>query len=478
MGQTEPLQLFPNSTGDLTQLTDARAQLTDARVNQAIVYSQLHLPEAQIWQGAPSQSFTSAEDFHSACFWFPTGLPNLSTTAVLSSRLSQKLESFSTWFDALRTLAVNAINQPSLFLSASDTTADRYLERTCELFELPFLRLKIAPRVPSQRWFETAGSEPNTGYCFLPTAQDKIDVNMMMGALAKRVVVLSVNKRGKTAQVLRQRLLNTSTSATHSTTTQLLVDHSLTRPKEITTWLDQGVSGWWLYRNKKQATSPTPPRGQGTPQNHLGTSPRRIANLNDFRWADYLIHCTRRRVGAWPQQSDSQYLDDLILQTARGRHDPLAALCRILATRTIYANNQLTRGSRPVASFADIPLNELQQHRTFRPHLSRWDFEPFGFAIRRDLFNQLGGEPVIYGDETTWTNLSPERQPYFQLAESVTKSGVTSMHWTQEKEWRFLGDFNLDWVPENAGVVFVSSQKKPQWLLELSNWPIVRLNFQ
>ena len=50
---------------------------------------------------------------------------------------------------------------------------------------------------------------------------------------------------------------------------------------------------------------------------------------------------------------------------------------------------------------------------------------------------------MIYGDESTWENLAPEDRPFFQIAQSTTRTGNV-LDWTREKEWRVLDDVELN----------------------------------
>jgi hypothetical protein len=244
----------------------------------------------------------------------------------------------------------------------------------------------------------------------------------------------------------------------------LLINRSLTSKSVETSLLKSGATAWWLYDSAATTSSST--RGKLIPQNCA------ILSADEIVTDNYLIHYTRRRVGPWPDQTKPEFLDDLIFQTGRRNHSEIASLCRILASRRILATNHLTRDPRPVVCFSEIPLSQLAQRRVFRPHLSRWDFEPFGIAFDRALLESLGARSVIYGTERDWDALPEEDRPFFQVEHSKSQK----IDWRSEHEWRKLGDVDLDQIPHDQAVVFVKSESDAQWVDAISRWPIVVLS--
>ncbi len=61
----------------------------------------------------------------------------------------------------------------------------------------------------------------------------------------------------------------------------------------------------------------------------------------------YLVHWTRRQAGPWPDQSEQDYLRQLLFDFPAADRSARAALQRILTTQRIVATNRLTRS--PVA---------------------------------------------------------------------------------------------------------------------------------
>ena len=178
------------------------------------------------------------------------------------------------------------------------------------------------------------------------------------------------------------------------------------------------------------------------------------------------------RHGPWPGQAEFDYLDDLILDRDGADHSSLAALCRIVNQQRLIASSLNIRGGHQVVSFTAVPLDELHELRTFRSHLARWDFEPFGICIKRDWLEELGARSVQYGDDQLWETLLPDDQPFFQVGQTSSKSGQQPINWTAEREWRHVGDIDLRHVPNDAALLFTPSKSDARQLADISRWPI------
>ena len=168
-------------------------------------------------------------------------------------------------------------------------------------------------------------------------------------------------------------------------------------------------------------------------------------------WAEqgegWLIHCTRSADGGWPGQSRHQHLDDLLLGDP-GDEDPrFESLRRIVRGRRLVASAVTTSRSHPVVCFSAVPLRDLLARRCYRPHLHRWDYEPFGVAIRTRVAAAMGVCPVIYGVPAERSRLPPHDRYRFQAV------GDT-YDWTSEREWRACGSVDLNAVDPDDIRVF------------------------
>ena len=197
---------------------------------------------------------------------------------------------------------------------------------------------------------------------------------------------------------------------------------------------------------------------------------------------EFMTHCTRRRIGPWPDQSENAYLDDLILERDGVDHSPFSALQRIVCGRQLIGSGLSIRGGTAVVSFTSVPLAELQSLRVFRSHRGRWDFEPYGISVRRTALELLRNpdgskqpfRQVAYATPEEWETLDAKHRPFFQISESVTRSGNV-MDWTTEQEWRTIGNIDLTQIEPNDAILFVPTAEEAQRLQRVSPWRVLVL---
>ena len=414
---------------------------------------------------------------------------------VASSRLSQKLDQETDWFDAVRTIGVQSVGGHALLMTATGTTADPFVCRIGKLFSVPVVRFEPMPTKLARPWIarqlnSTAdsnalrlGTPLSAFYCWLNAPLDnespkkvgvakprRGDADRLLASLATMSLLLLVRNGGNVLATSKQRLQIQTGSAT-----RILINPNLTKPKVTDQLLAAGAAGWWLAgtpaKNHETAPASRLPTLDSSEPTESTTDYETIA-FEEVKNQPFLIHWTRRRVGAWPDQTQDEYLDDLIFRSARRRHNEFAALCRILASRKILASNKLTRARREVTCLSDLTLKEMISKRVFRSHLSRWDFEPYGIAFKRNFFlRQFGARPVIYGGEAEWQSLDDDQKPYFQMR----KSKGDKIDWQEEKEWRVIGDVDLNQVGSEDAVVFVGRASEVAAVADLSIWPVVVL---
>ena len=228
--------------------------------------------------------------------------------------------------------------------------------------------------------------------------------------------------------------------------------------------LDQGAIGWLLFgaatQNDKRASN-VGPRWQS-----------KIIQLAEVNESEFLHHFTRPRAGSWPDQSESNYFDELLFGDSTGNHDILATLMRIVVMKRILASSKTTRSKHKVCSFTQVPLSDFDSLRRFRPHLSRWDFLPFGISIRKKILEDLGARPVIYGDEDKWQSLAVADQPFFHPNLTVSKTGNENV-WSVEREWRLLSDVDFSQLDTRDCFVFVADEQSAQAIATATHFPVV-----
>ncbi|MEM7457192.1 MAG: hypothetical protein AAF456_22815 [Planctomycetota bacterium] len=402
---------------------------------------------------------------------------------VAASRLGRNLESKTGFFDALRTLVCGLDPTHHYFVTAAGVTADRFVRRAASLYGISVCNFKIDDgNVPGT--FPTSEQE---SVCLISQSSGlnrKPDLDDFLIRAAKRVYATNVRRNGRTCRALAGRLA-------HRRDTRILIDKSLTAQNLQAEFLAAGATAWWLYRADCDRLGTdhlgtdhlgTDRLGTGHPgldqldldddrnlQTVSSSSP--LLSLDEIAPLRLLAHWTRRCAGRWPDQTQNAYLDDLLFGAHRANHSALSSLCRILASDRLLGSNDLTRSRQPVVSFTSVPLSEFAEHRRFRNHLARWDFEPFGIAFDRNWLQSLGAREVIYGRDDQFESLPDSDRPFFQLA-----TGRNKEDWTAEKEWRLIGNLDLKLPGPTDAVVFVPDLESARTVSTLSRWPVVVLS--
>ena len=388
-------------------------------------------------------------------------LRNATSTAVLSSRLPKILDSHRQWFDAIRTVGVKISRTHDVLLTGESMAAHPCCLRLAELFSIDCVTVvqlslpMLKKRLTQQQW----QSPLEKGSIFFVTQSDS-KTDRVVAEVADRIFALSIGNKGNVQDALQRRL----TEAEEPGRTFILHDDRLTSKSVREPLIAQGAVDWILLADN-EPTKP-PPRLQETAR--INVSRRCV--LSDLDQSEYLIHWTRARPGAWPDQSTDDHWDDLIFGAGGYNHSDVFALCRILASRRIIASANLTRDSTPVVCFSNVPLGELRDKTVFRKHLQRWDFLPYGIAIKRSVLQkQFDCRPVVYGDDETWKSLADSDRPLFQLK----KTSDQKIDWQQEAEWRVVGDVDLRKVNLNDAIVFAGDQEDLGKLSQLSIFDLI-----
>lgn len=393
--------------------------------------------------GLPNSHFAATSP--SDIFWCPNGLPQGKSLFVASSRLGRDLSKHSQWFDAFRTLACRIRLRRQFVVTAEKTTADRFVRRASDHFGFSILDLTDAPRKANHDWFlQTSKSKPNNHFpCFrIPFSGSKeiLPRDKLLAQIAIEIRVLLIRAGGSIERILLDHYRSPST------TRVFLHNTSHSSSSVYARLIELGAHPWLVYGGDRNQ-----PTGKPVQESHTKSSASRIPIVKQLPPGKFLIHCTRPRMGPWPDQTNEDYIDDLIFQRSGADHSARSTLTRILATGQIVASKKLTRSQQRVVCFTEIPLEEITQHQKFQSHLGRWDFLPIGVAIRESAMRRIGAKPVIYGDESIWMNLDEDQKPFFQIARSTTRTGKL-ISWEDEREWRVVG--NLDLAQFSEGEIF------------------------
>ncbi len=419
--------------------------------------------------------------------WWPCGIPPGRRVGLISSRLGQELDRRKNWFAVLRTACMKLQPQYETLLTASSTTTDRFVQRSGELFGLRVLRIDIAddPRKTLEQWMtktviagNTSGSSRDVVKLSPPVPSDREGTEVeslarfpardrAIVALSDRLIALDVRARGHLDHLLRARLDDPRYSPT---SVHLALGPGLVRRELADQLMDLGAIGWYVFNTPGEPDNVSPyPSRESDEARHSSAPIRSLEELCDWR---YLTHCTRRRRGPWPDESENDFLDNLILDRDGADHSALAALWRIVRTSRLVATSDMVRGDTAVVSFTAVPLSEIHRLHTFRSHLGRWDFEPYGICVDRDWLEERGARTVSYDDESGWESLAAEDRPFFQKKEAKSTTGHVT-DWSVEREWRHIGDVSLEEIPQDAAVLFVPSETDARQLASISRWPVV-----
>lgn len=185
--------------------------------------------------------------------------------------------------------------------------------------------------------------------------------------------------------------------------------------------------------------------------------------------SSYLIHYTRRCPGPWPGQTLGEYCQTLIDGNEDAAHTAFDTLNRIMTERRVRASSRLIRGAFPVVSFTERLPEELKSVIAWRKGLTRWTFEPYGIAVKKEVLAALGARPVLYGNELCFRSLSKEEKYLFQF----TKLGNTD--WKLEKEWRLPNDLDLTVVSQSDLILALPTREEAIFVANRYNvsvtWP-------
>jgi hypothetical protein len=431
-------------------------------------------------------SIRATDEFRQHLFWWPDGVPTEALIGVASSRLSRSLEDWTEWFRGLRSLAAHCDGARQRLLVVASSSTAMFVERSAELFGKSTLLVETTESGTLQAWWERIQRlRGSSSQCPQAVRQSKCETDVpgqirlfvspcildsaghasslrdrLLIALASQLTALYVSDRGNTKPLISQRV---ASPVFAPRATRLLLSHH-TNPATTQELLNLGCVGWHITAASRDSDRPRKGRTKNVRQP--------IDESKIFGGRTWLTHCTRRRVGPWPQQPTTHYLDELIFEEPSADRSARAAIEQIVTTQRLLASQRGVRGDVPVVCFTAVPLHELQGLNVFRPHRGRWDFQPYGVCIDKDWLVGQGARPVNYATDAEWDQLSADDRPFFQIEKSITRSG-NEIDWTVEEEWRVTGDVDLAKVPQNQIVVFVFSEEEATRLRRMTQWSVV-----
>ncbi|MDA1050601.1 MAG: hypothetical protein O3C40_08985 [Planctomycetota bacterium] len=416
--------------------------------------------------------------------WWPQGRPSGSRIGIASSRLGRRLDTQADWFTVFRAACSKIDRDHDVLLTAAATTPDPYVRRAAELFGVRVVSLKCPRESESiHAWFKRVRQLkamhleaihraylspelwPSRVVSAHPMPLAKLPVrDQAVVAICERLLVFHLRRGGHVEKLVRARLndLVWPTASVFLALGEDLVDRKLADDL-----LDRGAVGWVVLDTLRHEAASH--RGSPTIQNAPIVE---LPSSGDWQW---LTHSTRAQSDGWPDQCRSDYLDELLLNRAPSDHSAFAAIRRIVTMQRLVATSRIIRGNTEVVCLTAVPLADLPQLRSFRSHLARWDFEPYGICIRRDWLERRRCLPVRYGDDSLWESMAPQDRPLFQVQTSRSHRSGREIDWSIEREWRHVGDVDLGELPSDAGLIFVPTRAEAEQLATISRWPVTVL---
>lgn len=470
-----------------------------------------NLDVSQVRSPLFSRSLPGCDALHSRrwlgdrLFCFLNGAPQKRRIAPVSSRLKQRLDLEAWWFDLLRTLILRCDAAEDSIVVVESTAPFSAASRAARLFGRTLLRFEL-PSTSHCRcendictWLShcldligTAEDQPpdvtiervlvSPELCADLTGIEHCDSEFsalplgdrILFAAADRIQILSCRARGTVSELLHLHLLDPDRIPTPVLMAcdekGLLPNTAKDLPIGWVPWIlqppilpedsnNQSAS----VQNSCRFDQPNHDQQKVTAYGGLPLCHNPLQKPDDW-----LLHWTRATAGPWPGETSEDFLDALILRTEAADHSAVTTLLRILSEGVLRASAEGIRGSYPVVSFTGVPLHEFRQRRVFRKHRHRFDFEPWGIAVRKSCLISLGIRPVLYGDDEDWNLLDSDERRFFQKA---TSGGATNN--SDELEWRAVKDVDLAILPRADVCVFVDSIHAAQMASFHGPWDVI-----
>ncbi len=367
--------------------------------------------------------------------------------AVVSSTLGHDRSLHRGVCRRLSRAALDCRDRGGTLLVASGSAIEPWAQRAAELFAVRRLGVSV----------NAEPSNDGDGVRIESSRGRKLSRDQTVIALADRVDGLFVRRGGTIERCLAERLRIRDDA---STRVAISGDPRCAAARLIA----EGAIGWYLLPASEHLAAQEPP----TAVPETNANDPAIAFWPQWTRAagEWLVHCTRASEAEWPGQTHRQYLDSLLL----GGEPPASAdafetLRRIVKSGRLVAAAGASSRSHPVVCFSAVPLAELLPRRCYRPHLHRWDYEPYGIAVQLRAAATAGATPVIYGDRQRRRELPAGDRYRFQAR------GHT-YDWTQEREWRSPADVDLNQFDPCTVRVFVPSAAEAAALAPLCRWSI------
>lgn len=177
-------------------------------------------------------------------------------------------------------------------------------------------------------------------------------------------------------------------------------------------------------------------------------------SLSGLSWrplpvGQWLVHWTRTCPGPWPGERSRDFFRDLFARPSGYVRNAAATLARIVTEGRIRGSAWRISGGGTAVAFTGLTPGEVLALMRWRKRYTRYTFEPYGIAVRRETLVRLGAREVSYSDADRAPS-APD--PVFTHAPGAEN------HWTAEREWRLAGDFDLTTIQREAVRIIVPDE--------------------
>lgn len=283
-------------------------------------------------------------------------------------------------------------------------------------------------------------------------------------ASARQFLILSLRNKSQTWSLAQEMLMNgTNQGRMHvllppknGTDSKSLQEHRVAAQQLMTA----GAVGWHLsnaYANAETAAKTSSASGRNL-NSQSANDNKQVEWLGPGMSEGFLCHHTRASAQQWPEEVEGDFWWRWLLDVSNNR-GPWDTLLRIACQQKLRAGRRLIPGQQPVVCFSGRCPVETSELRTFRPHLRRWDYEPYGIAVQRAWLEQHGVRPVEYLETSQPTH-------HFQQIRYSKGSETTRVDWSLEQEYRWEGDLDLRIVPVEVMFYFTRTAEEARRLAD------------
>ncbi len=427
-------------------------------------------------------------------FFFRPNLCSTSLRSVISSSLPKGAADLADWRAFFECALRDIQRERATLLYSRDVAIGDRVEHAARCFDLNRLRIEPNDRKwsPSEWLLESTLRAEDRSFAhslfISPPIDDTVpmeerenqdttirvpEADEWLVSLPDRIYALSIREKGRIWHRLRHRLQHSDYPVG-----QVWIARSSGSQKPPKGELPATV-GWWIpFETRNESLANTPDPAFSPTLGILSPKIQSLAAWEAHCGDDWLTHCTRALPNAWPDESFEKHEDLLWL---KGGHTetrtPYDSLARILQMMRLIATDRLKRTGVATVCFSSVKLSQLLGRRTFRKHLHRWDYEPYGICIRKESAQKLGARPCLYGNDEDFEQLPTTLRPFFQWqGNKELREGGEDPNWTEwksEEEWRIIGDVRLSQLGPNDCIVFVPTLTIADKIARLSPFPIV-----